>query len=90
MKKLYFYIRRNAKITNEESLNKLRKLFSLDYYTLNEARESIYSFLDELKLYITELNLEEKNLDLFYALINEIKMITNEPENKNKYIQKCF
>ena len=80
---LYFSIRRNVQITNEEDLNNLRHIFSLENY-----KENV--FIDSLKEYIKKLDIEKENYQLYSDLIDRVATILAEPEDKNKYIQSAL
>jgi predicted ATPase len=90
LNKLYFHIRRTTQIREEEDLDRLRSLFSLDHYLYMEEEEDNDSFIQNLKSYIQELEIEKDSLQLYYKLIDDIITIYSEPEDKNKYIQSAL
>ncbi len=87
---LYFSIRRNVQITNEEDLDNLRQVFSLDYYfnITDELEENV--FIDRLKEYIKKLDIGKESYQLYSDLIDRVATILAEPEDKNKYIQSAL
>ncbi len=87
LEKLYFTIRRYAKISEEESLETLRDAFSIDNYL--EAPDYV-QYLEELKNYIYKLDIENKIQGILFSIIDSLDKIINEPDDKHKYIQSAL
>ncbi len=88
--KLYFHIRRTVQIKDKEDLNRLRSFFSLDNYFYILEKLDTNDYINNLKSYIQELNIEEENRKIYYKLIDDIATIFIEPEDENRYIQSAL
>jgi len=87
LEKLYFTIRRYAKIIDSELLASLKYLLSLDKYFYSKDN-SLY--IKELTSYVENLNLEnEKKVEIISTLDSLNKIIT-EPDDEHKYIQSAL
>ena len=87
LERLYFTIRKNAKISDEKSLNNLRDIFSIDSY-LHSFDDN--SYIKVLQNYIYNLTIDTDIQELLLAPIAEIHKIMIEPEDDHKYIQSAL
>ena len=87
LSKLYFSVRKYAKINDEESLESLRDAFSINNY-FEALNENLY--IEELKNYIDNLDINVETMEVIYFLIDDINNIIIEPEDEHRYIQSAL